>query len=339
MSAVWDAVGPRAIGMATHLLGRAQLEALAAADSIEALAVELERHGISPATGAKGLAARLDLALRRETGRHLENLLRWCGARPEALAVFVLDEDRRSVRRLLRGAVGEVSPDERLSGLVPTRRLPESKLQVLAHAADAPALAAQLIRLDHPYGTALAQAGTSSPVDLTRLEVAIDRAWAGHSLAAARRAAPALLPFIRQAIDIENVWAVLLLCGGERTERQVREFLIEPTGSLDLDLLRRLVADQDVGTALHKLEQFPDVRWWVAQLSLAAQDPVSWERLALGARLSALIREKRLRPLGATPVLWYWMRLRAQLLNLSRLIWGITLGVPESALRQGLVTA
>lgn len=339
MSGLWDAVGARAIGMAGHLLGGPRLEALAAAESVEALAVELEHLGISPASDGRGLAARLDFGLRRETGRRLGNLRRWCGMRTEALDVLLLDEDRRSVRRLLRGAVGDVAPEERLAGLVPTARLSERKLQVLAHAGDVSALAVELQRLGHPYAAALAETVTAQPVDLTRLELAIDRTWAQRSLASARRAAPALLPFVRQAIDIENVWAALVLCGGERTERRARDFLIEPGGDVDLAQLQRLATRQDVATAVRELERLAAVEWWVKKLATVVHDPSSWERVVLVARLSALTQEKRLRPLGPTPVLWYWLRLRAQLLDLSRLIWGIALGVPASNLRKRLVTA
>jgi hypothetical protein len=48
--------------------------------------------------------------------------------------------------------------------------------------------------------------------------------------------------------------------------------------------------------------------------------------------------EMRREPLGPAPVLRYALMLRAQTLDLRRIIWGLSLGVPGALLGEGLVT-
>jgi vacuolar-type H+-ATPase subunit C/Vma6 len=338
VTAVWDALGPRAIGMATHLLSRAQLEDLTTAESLEVLSVRLERLGFPLPAAGRGLAARLDTALRLAAGQRIERLLRWCGDRPETLAFVSLDEERRAVRRMVRGAIEDLPLEDRLAGLVPTLDLRERRLRLLAAATEPVDVAERLTRFGSPYGPVVAAAVATHPVDLSRLDVAIDRAWAVHALEAARRVAPEAVPFVRQSIDLENLWAALLLRGGTRTERSVEDFLVLEGGDIDVATLRRVARSVDIDAAVRELALYPAVSVWAAEVNAAPNDPAGWEGAILARRLAALTREKRLRPLGATPVLWYWMRLRAQLVDLSRLIWGIALGVPRNTLRFRLVS-
>jgi hypothetical protein len=67
-------------------------------------------------------------------------------------------------------------------------------------------------------------------------------------------------------------------------------------------------------------------------------DPEGPERAVLAALILDLRDEMRREPLGPAPVLRYALMLRAQTLDLRRIIWGLSLGVPGALLGEGLVT-
>ena len=143
MKARWEDLATRARGLATHLLGRADLDGLARAESLDALADVLRARGFLPAGGPATPGA-LELAVRRMAGARLAVLAAWGHARNTLLAVVFEDEDRRSLRALLRGAVRAAPPEERLAGLIPTPGLPERALAELAGQPTPGAIAALL---------------------------------------------------------------------------------------------------------------------------------------------------------------------------------------------------
>ena len=129
MSPRWDDVNARARGLSTHLLGGGQLAELAGAPDLPALAARLRDAGLTLPETAEPTAAELELAVRRRAAGELTILGRWTARRPELLAVLFDEEDRRSVRALLRGAVERASAGLRIAGLVPTPALPERALE------------------------------------------------------------------------------------------------------------------------------------------------------------------------------------------------------------------
>ena len=153
-------VGVRARGLLAHLLSRAELEALAGADG-PSLARGLARSGrlLGP-VGDTAQAAELERAMRETTKRHLATLARWDGAAP-VLEVFAADQDRRSVRALLRGALQAAPTERRLSGLVPTASLPERVLAELARQPTPADVVAHLFALGHPDADRLLPMGNS----------------------------------------------------------------------------------------------------------------------------------------------------------------------------------
>lgn len=338
MRAFWDAPGTRAVGMGTHLASRAELEAMSAAESVEALSIQLERFGIVAAESRAGLAERLDIGVRRAAGLALERLAIWCGPRRDALAVFLLDEERRAVRGLIRGLVGAEPPETRISGLVPTPRLSERALRRLGEAADLVTLRTQLEAIGSPYARALAGVDEVKPVDLLEIEVALGRIWAESALRQLPRRAPELSLFVRDAIDLENLWTLLLTRGRDRVSRPLDSLWIEGGRSVKPEQLRAIVTTEDEREAIGLLRGpgLPD-SW--RQFSTAIDVDVSeWESAALRMRISDLARKRRLSPLGVIPILWYLTRLRGQIVDLSRMVWGIALGVPGTILRSRLVS-
>jgi vacuolar-type H+-ATPase subunit C/Vma6 len=337
---LWDDLNARARGLGTHLLSRLQLEGLARELDLPALGDGLRRFGI--ATGESGVTVipeDLELAIRRWAAARLRTLARWAGPRASALPTVFEDEDRRSLRAILRGAVHGSPAERRLAGLVPTPALPERALMELARAPTASAVATLLAAWRHPYAAALAPAiGTTHP-DLFALELSLARMFADRTLRAARRAGDrGLLRFARETIDLENALSAVVLTvegkdvvpkdvflpGGERVSIVAFEEAIalgEP-GSAGARLAVAL-GDSPIATALHQ----------------AARDPAALEDDLLRARLHVLARRVRQAPLGALPVLWFGLRLRAQVVDLRRIVWAVTLGAPRGAMVDSLVTA
>lgn len=331
----WEDLDARARGLATHLLGRAELQALAQAPDRAALAEALRQRGY-PVEEGEPTAATLELALRRVAAERLRVLARWSGARADALAVVFEDEDRRSLRALLRGSVQGVNADARLAGLIPTPALPERALRELAQRDKPAAIAALLIAWRNPYGSALLAAASAAHPDLFRLELLVSRTFAARALRAAGRAGP-LAAYVRETLDLENAFSALVLAvegkdvtpkdaflpGGERVTIAAFE-VAAATGDVT-EAMRRLAAAL-AGTALARA------------FHGRAGAPGQLEATVLRLRVREQVKAMRLTPLGPAPVLAYALRLRAEMEDLRRIIWGVALAAPRAMLVGELVT-
>ena len=336
MTIRWEDLDARARGLATHLLGRAELQTLAQAPDRAALTDALRGHGYPLDEGAPTAAA-LELALRRVAAVRLRVLARWSGVRAEALAVVFEDEDRRSLRALLRGAVQGVNADARLAGLIPTPTLPERVLRELAQRDKPAGIAALLTAWGNPYGSALLPAASAAQPDLFRLELIVGRTFAARALRAAGRTGP-LAAHVRETIDVENAFSALglavegkdvtpkdaFLPGGQRVTIAAFEVA---AAAADFEQAIRRLAEAFAGTALARAFEG------------RAGDPASLEAAVLRARVRAQMQAMRLEPLGPAPLLAYALRLRAEMEDLRRIIWGVALGAPRATLAGDLVTA
>jgi vacuolar-type H+-ATPase subunit C/Vma6 len=333
----WDDVNARARGLGTHLLTRAQLESLTRAGDAKALTDACRRLGLPIAADRDiATAAELELAVRRWAAAALRILARWAGPRVEALAVIYEEEDRKSLRAIIRGAIRGAAADSRLAGLVPTPVLPERALAELARQATPAAVAALLTAWQNPYGAPLAAACATQP-DPFALDLALDRTFAARALAAARRADDALAAFVRETVDLTNARTALVLAvagrdvvpkdcflaGGDRVSIVAFEEAAErrEPGAAGLRLARAL-APAAVA------EPFRHVTADLAELDDQLQR----------VRIRELGRHTRRAPLGPAPLLWFALRLRAQVVDLQRIIWGTALSVPRGALTATLVT-
>lgn len=336
MSVFWGDVNARARGLTGHLLGRRRLESLAQVPDLVVLARDLGALGY-PQDGVGGDArpAVLDLAARRAVAGRLRTLARWCGPRADALAVVFEDEDRRSVRGLLRGAVEGPPESVRLAGLVPTPSLPERALRELARQPSAGAVAGLLAAWGNPYGHALLPEAASPTPDLFALEVRCNQAFAERALRGARRGP--LVAYVRESVDLENAFAALALAESARDVSPERVFL---AGGAALDIGRFLGAialGNLTGAAQHLGGAFG--RSPLAQVFRRLDRESNLESQVLGYRIGFLHRAALLDPLGPAPFLAYVLRLRAELIDLGSIIWGIFLGVPRAILARDLVTA
>ena len=218
MNSSWVDLVARVRGLSGHLLGRSQLVDIARSRDLIQVAASLdEAYGPASAIVAGSSADQLENAVRRAAARYVRTLTRWCGSRVRYLEPLFLDEDRRSVRAVLRGAAAGTSSAERLAGLVPTPALPERALEELASQATVYDVVALLLSLGHPLGAVLLEEAKRPHPDLLRLDLALNSEYAKRSVRAVRRA-PAgdsvrrdLTQLVRDTIDLENASTALQL--------------------------------------------------------------------------------------------------------------------------------
>jgi vacuolar-type H+-ATPase subunit C/Vma6 len=335
----WDDLNARARGLGTHLLGRQTLEGLAAAPDLPSVAAELARRGYLIEDAARSSAVGLELAARRAVAARLRTLIRWAGRRTDTLAVIFEDEDRRSIIALVRGAVQRAPAELRLSGLVPTRELPERALEELAGQASPGAVATLLGAWRHPLAPALMpHAGRPEP-DLLTIETSVNRAFARRALTAARRAGRrgVLARYVRRIIDIDNGYAALVL--SQEKEPRAADHWIPGGHGVTQALFESAVATRDIVAAGRRLA----TGFEGSRLARVFADPVATPGALERAVLAALIAElgglTRTEPLSPAPLITYALRLRAEILDVRWLVWGVCLGAPPAVLAGGLVTA
>ena len=332
----WEALDARARGLATHLLSRGELERLAALPDAPALAAALRARGF-PLAEADSSPAALELALRREAAAWLRIIARWSAPRGDALSVLFEEEDRRSLRALLRGAVQGAPVTARLSGLVPTPALPESALRALAALRSPAAIATLLTAWGHPYGPPLQAPASAAQPDLFRLELAIDHTFARRAIQAARRDRM-LAAYVGETIDVENAVTALVLAGG-KSDVVPRDAFLAGGARLGVGPFERAAAAANVGDARRSLVRALAGSPLGAGLAGAGDDATSLEEGILRTRIASLRRATRAGPLGPGPLLTFWLRARAEVIDLHRIIWGVALAAPREALVRDLVSA
>ena len=328
----------RARGLATHLCTRDELERWSALADVPSLASALETAGrLTVPLPAAARAADIDLAQRRTVARFIAQLERWAGSRNPVLDAFHAEQDRRSLRALMRGAVEGVAADARLAGLVPTPSLPLPVLAELAQAQSAREIATRLFVLGDVHAQALVVLTGQAPVDLLEVEVALARALAERWRQAARRGDAALRERLLERIDFANAQAALALAGTASDFDALPLFIIGGR-ALDRQSFLAAATTKSRAAAAAKLAQALAGTALAALVGDPSGDPAKLEAAELSHHLAALQRRSRTDPLGSAPVQWFLARLAAQSVDIRRLSWGLALGVPAATLREGLVT-
>lgn len=342
MRPYWGDVNARARGLGTHLLGRTELAGLAAAGNLGALGRALVSRGLPlpPADGGPPSAEVLERAARRRAGARLALLARWLGPRRRDHARVVYeDEERRSVRALVRGAAEGAPAGARLAGLLPTAGLPEAALEDLAARESPGEVVRGLREHGHPFGEAMAESASLVAAEVFELEVALERAFAGRALEAAG-ADRHLRAFVGLLVDLANGWTALLAGGPPRplapaTFSPEAAFL-EGGRLLSREEFRRAAAT-DPREAAAILERA------VAGSALAGvfagpEEAAAREDRALRALIGVEVAAARTDPSGPAPFLAFVLRLRAELVDLRRIVWGTALGAPAELVAAELVT-
>jgi vacuolar-type H+-ATPase subunit C/Vma6 len=335
----WDDLNARARGLGTHLLGAEFLHGLARMHDVPSLAAELERRGYVVEESDRNTPAGLELAARRAAAARLRILSRWAGRRSETLAVVFEDEDRRSIASLMRGAVQRAPAELRLSALIPTNQLPERALEELAGQPSAAAVATLLAAWRHPLGQEMLPAAAGAEPDLLRIETLLNAGFFRRALRGARRAGRRglLSRYVRQLIDIQNAYAALAL-SREKSDSALGDQWLPGGVGIPRALFDQAIATRNEAEAAALL--MGGFRGGLAKaIARPEANPAGLERAVLEALIAELRQTAWIHPLSPAPLLGYALRLRAEVLDVRWLIWGVSLGAPPMALLEGLGAA
>jgi vacuolar-type H+-ATPase subunit C/Vma6 len=332
-------INTRARGLRTHLLQPQDFEQLARAGNLPALHRELSARGFTR-SDAPATPESLEREVRRRAAEQMSVLARWASeGRDAVLAVLLEDEDRRSIQSMLRGAAQGAASESRLSGLVPTKHLSERALRLLATQPTTADVVRMLVLWHHPFGPPLVPAASESHPSLLHLEVALQHAFARRALGRASEGGAQLVDYVQQVIDVMNAWSALLhfperdssvadlvfVEGGRWLDRETFEALWSLEHRTDVE--RRMALELRASPLHAAFEGKPFEN--VTELEGAVlQAQIAWQR-----------RSMRLDPAGAAPIIAFALELRAEVLNLQRILWGIALDAPAALIQSELVMA
>jgi len=328
----------RARGLGHHLCSREELERWAALPDTPALGRALQTQGrLATPLPAAPSAADIETAQRRTIAAHLATLARWAGPANPVLDAFYAEQERRSLRSLVRGATEGAPPEARLAGLLPTPRLSLRLLGELAQARSAREVAMRLLVLRDPHAAALVTLTAQARVDLTEVELVLARVLAERLRDAAERGDAALRERIRTRIDLVNAQTALELAGAA-SDFAAPSLFIAGGQALDRDEFVAAATAASRATAAATLARAFAGTTLARLFARTPDDPVQIQADALVDTIHALRTRSRVDPLGSAPVQLFLARLDAQSTDVRRLAWGLELGVPANALREGLVT-
>lgn len=329
MTPIWDDVIARVRGLEGHFLDDDTLRARQAAPGLEALATALRADGIITTELPPPIAAAdVELAIRRWATAMLRIVGRWAGPRSAALPYLFDEEDRRSVRAMLRGALQRAPAALRLAGLIPTPALPERSLEVLSRATTAADVATHLAVWGHPFAAELARATAGAEPDPYLLETIIDRCVSRQALAGADRADDRdLRRYVTDTIDLQNaVTALALARDGE--DSVPRDLFLAGGRAVTIGPFEEAIATGAAATAMRRLRPL------LADVPCAeclAEPPHEVEWHLLRCRIRTLSRAALMRPLGPIAVIRFGLLLRWQVTELQRATWTAALGAPPAA--------
>ena len=345
----WDDVNARARGLATHLLTREALNRLASEPGWDGFTRSLLALGYPLGNGESG-GPRDTADLGRTVGlvqaQRLALLARWLGARRDVLAVIYEDEERRTLRALLRGAAEGASPTARLRAVVPGPGLPPPVLERLADARSPADLADRLTRLGHPAGRALTVAlapgglgaDSASALGLFGLEQALSRLFAVRATRAARKGGALMRDFASQLIDLENASAILLRPSWG-TELALEDVWLAGGRVLTPAIAARLLALPDPAHVRRGLRDAFGGTPLAGVFAVEQPGEAGLEVAVLAAQISWYRGMARRDPLSLAVLIGVVLRVRAEAHDLRAVAWGRSLGAPVPAIGPLLVTA
>jgi vacuolar-type H+-ATPase subunit C/Vma6 len=262
---------------------------------------------------------------------------RWCtDDRREALAVIFEDEDRRSIQAILRGAQQGTATEVRMAGLIPTRSLPERALLTLAGQPTPTDVIRMLALWGHPLGAPLVAPASRAHPSLFEIEVELQRAFARRASALAHQGGSQLVEYVEQVVDVMNMWSALLHFV-ERDPSIVDVTFVEGGRWLTRDVFHKLMTFETLPQVEKRLA------WELRSSALARafheeiEDLAQLEGAILRAQIAWQNRAVRVDPSGAAPIIGFAIELRAEVVNLRGIIWGVALRAPAALIQAEMV--
>ena len=331
-------INTRARGLRTRLLQPNELDRLAHAPNLFALQRDLSAHGFTR-PDAPATTDVLEQAIRRHAAAQIAVLSRWSeGPRRTALAVLFEDEDQRSIQAIVRGAEQSAPANARLAGLVPTASLPERALQALAAQPTVRDVIHLLGWLQHPLAAPLLEPASKPHPSLFQIEVALHRGFASRAKKNARNGDRNLSAYVAQVIDIMNVWSVLLHFD-ERDPSIVDLTFVDGGSALPRAAFEQLMSLQRLGDVEEMLVNQFRGSPLSSPFGRSIDSPPELESAILRAQIDWQNRSLRADPSGTAPIIGFALELRAQVISLRRIVWGVALRAPPTLLFPGLEMA
>ena len=225
-----------------------------------------------------------------------------------------------------------------MAGLVPTGSLSERALLTLASQPTPADVVRMLLLWNHPFGPPLVEAASGAHPSLFEIEVALQRAFARRASSRAREGGAQLVEYVGQVVDLMNAWSALLHFV-ERDPRIVELTFIEGGHWLTRDVFENLMGvatredvEKQLAWELRKSAFAPAFREGI-------DDVAELESAALRAQIDWQNRSMRIDPSSAAPVIGFAIELRAQVLSLRRIIWGVALRAPAALIQGDMVFA
>jgi vacuolar-type H+-ATPase subunit C/Vma6 len=166
----------------------------------------------------------------------------------------------------------------------------------------------------------------------------LGRQFARRALEAARRGDRALRAHVRDTVDLENIWAALLLAG-DGGDVEPAECFIPGGDRVTPAVFEDAATAPDRALAGHRLARAFGARPIGRALFRTAGRPSELEGELLAAQVKERRAAARLDPLSSAPLLAYALALRAETRMLEQLVWGVALGLPAAALAAELVSS
>ena len=329
-------INARARGLRTRLTSARDLERLTRVPSLFALQRELAALNLASAS-VPATPESLEAALRQRAAQLMSILRRWSSdEREPILTVLLEDEERRSLDRILRGADQGAASDARLSGVLPTGRLSERALRVLAGQPTMADVVRMLLLWNHPFGAPLLDAVSGPRPRLFEVEVALQRAFARRALARARKGGQELLDYAQQLVDLMNAWSALLHVS-EHEDSIVDLTFVEGGRWIDREALEQLLSCGSIDEVWRGLTHTFGDSALCTVFAGATPALAGLEGAVLQAQIAEQGRIARIHPQSAAPLIRFYLELRAESLNLRRIIWGVSLRTPAAMLRAEMV--
>lgn len=329
----WEGLAARVRGLSTHLVSPGRMRELSRIGDLGMLVRALEELHVVEGVGGSPLA--LETAMRRVAAQRLATMWRWADTRQPQLAPLMEEEDRRSVRALVRGAAAGAPPASRLAGLLPTPSLPTAALEELSNQAT-PAEVGTLLRAwAHPFGDAIAPAAAN---DLFATECALQRLWAARAATALRLGPGTMHEYVGLLVDLANVSTALTLAG-HRSDVEPATLFTPGGAHLGPEQFAKAATSRSRPAAGEVLAAAIEPPALAAAVSDASLGHLPLEDGALRALIGWSRDLARRDPTGAAPVIHYVLRLRAQLRDVQLLVWRLALGAPPPGPRQFLSVA
>ena len=193
-----------------------------------------------------------------------------------------------------------------------------------------------LVVWNHPLGPPLVPAVTGAHPSLFAVEVELQRAFARRALSRAREGGHHLVTYTQQVIDVMNAWSALLHFV-ERDAAIVDMAFIEGGRWLGRDAFQRLLqlnTRADVEKELARVFRGSPI---AGAFASEVGGLSSLETQILRAQIAWQNRVALTDPGSAAPLLGFALELRAELLNLRRIIWGVALRAPPALVEAEMV--